>query len=103
MKTYHRLKSPTQTKEDAIKQQLSMEIEGLPERNISQSHIPKAKAYEGSLPIGAEGIEFNTEIEPDRGGRPGKPCWSGPRLGVTVDEDRARLKIASIRIVYKDN
>jgi hypothetical protein len=64
MKTYHRLESPTQTKEDSIKQQASMRIEGLPERNISQSDIPKAKAFEGSLPEGKEGVEFTTDIDP---------------------------------------
>jgi hypothetical protein len=97
MNTYHRLKSSTQTREDAIKQQESMMIEGFPERNIAQSDIPKAKAYDGLLP---EGIEFTTDVAPDNGIRPGKPCWSGPRLGVTVEGDRAQLKIQSIRVVY---
>jgi hypothetical protein len=101
MKTYHRLASPTQTKEDSIKQQASMRIEGLPERNISQSDIPKAKAFEGSLPEGKEGVEFTTDIDPDSGGRPGHPRWSGPRLGVTVEGDRASLEIKSIRVVYR--
>jgi hypothetical protein len=101
MKTYYRLKSPTQTEEDAIKQKASMRIEGLPERHISQSDIPKAKAYEGSLPEGAEGIEFTTDIDPDSGGRPGHPRWSGLRPGVTVEDDRASLAIKSIRVVYK--
>jgi hypothetical protein len=101
MKTYHRLKSRTQTEEDAIKQQASMRIEGLPERNTSQSDIPKAKAYEGSLPEGEEGIEFTTDIDPDSGGRPGQPRWSGPRPGVTVEDDRASLAIKSIRAVYR--
>jgi hypothetical protein len=72
MNTYHRLKSSTQTKEDAIKQQDSMTIEGFPERNISQSNIPKAKAYDGSIPEGEEGIEFTTDVAPDNGSRPGK-------------------------------
>jgi hypothetical protein len=100
MKTYHRLKSSTQTREDAVKQQESMTIEGFPERNIAQSDIPKAKAYDGSIPEGEEGIEFTTDVTPDNGSRPGKPCWSGPRLGVTVEDDRAQLKIQSIRVVY---
>jgi hypothetical protein len=100
MSIYHRLKSTTQTREDAIKQQESMTIEGFPERNIAQSNIPKAKAYDGLLPEGEEGIEFTTDVPPDNGSRPGKPCWSGPRLGVTVEGDRAQLKIQSIRVVY---
>jgi hypothetical protein len=41
-----------------------MRIEGLPERNISQSDIPKAKAFEGYLPKGKEGVEFTTDIDP---------------------------------------
>jgi hypothetical protein len=100
MKTYHRLKSPTQTREDAIKQQKSMTIEGFPERNMSQSHIPKAKAYDGPLPLGEEGIEFTTDVEPDNGSRPGNPRWSGPRSGVTVEDGRAKMKVLSIRVVY---
>jgi hypothetical protein len=101
MKTYHRLKTRTQTEEDAIKQQASMRIEGLPQRNTSQSDIPKAKAYEGSLPEGEEGVEFTTDIDPDSGDRPGQPRWSGPRPGVTVEDDRASLAIKSIRVVYR--
>jgi hypothetical protein len=101
MKTYHRLNSSTQTKEDAIRQQASMRIEGFPARNTSQSDIPKAKAYEGPLPEGAEGVEFTTEVDPDSGSRPGQPCWSGPRIGVTVEGDLASLEIKSIRVFYR--
>jgi hypothetical protein len=52
---------------DAVKQQESMTVEGFPERNTTQSDIPKAKAYDGSLPEGEEGIEFTTDIAPDKG------------------------------------
>lgn len=100
MITYHRLKSPSQTREDAVRQEESMTIEGFPARNTSQSDIPKAKAFDGPLPEGLEGVEFVTDVEPDGGCIPGKPCWSGPRPGVTVAEDRAKLKIFSIIIRY---
>ena len=77
-----------------------MTIEGYPKRNNSQSDIPKAKAYDGPLPEESEGIEFVTDVEPDEGCVPGQPCWSGPRPGVSVSEDRAKLKIFSIIVKY---
>jgi hypothetical protein len=100
MKTYHRVKTETQTIGDAIKQQNSMQVFGFPPRHNNQSDIPKVKAFDGPLPEGREGIEFTTGVEPDRGSRPGKPCWSGPRPGVIVEDNCAKIKIESIRVVY---
>jgi hypothetical protein len=50
---------------------------------------PSVDAYEGALPDGASGIEFETEIEPDFGLPPGRARWTGPRTGVEIRRDWA--------------
>lgn len=85
---YHPLESPTQTSEDAKKQEATAEIWGHPS---VWSDIPKVKAYSGHLPPGKRGIEFRTVVPPDRGGAPGRPEWSGPRDGVSGEHGIARL------------
>jgi hypothetical protein len=94
--TYYRLESPSQTSETAERQQNTLEIWGSPPRNMYQSDIPKVKAYEGKLPEGKRGIEFTTDIMPDSGCRPGEPVWSGPRMGVTVEDGYAKIKVLTI-------
>jgi hypothetical protein len=87
VRTYHRLENEhTQTPEIAKLQEKSMEIWVLPLTNINQSHIPKVKAFNGSLPVSERGIEFTTDVEPDLGSPPGRSYWSGPREGVRVEE-----------------
>lgn len=93
MPTYHRLESPTQTAEDARKQETSKEIWGKPPRG---SEIAKVKAYEGPLPKEKRGVEFVTDIEPDSGSPPGHAYWSGVRVGVRLEGDFAILKVSSI-------
>jgi hypothetical protein len=75
------------------------EIWGATPRNIFQSDIPKVKAYEGPLPAGAVGIEFETEVPPDNGHVPGKPTWSATpeRPGVMCDGDYAKIKVHVLR------
>jgi len=93
---YHRLASPTQTASDAQKQQASQEMWGNPPRG---SDIPAVQAYIGSLPAGKEGIEFETDIPPDDWNPPGQAYWRGPRPGVAVDQDVAKIKVRIIRVV----
>jgi len=93
---YHRLESPTQTSADAQKQQASQEIWGRPPRF---SEIPAVQAYTGPLPGGAKGIEFETDVPPDRGSPRGQAYWRGPRPGVVVDQDVAKIKVTIIRVV----
>lgn len=73
----------------------SGELWGTPPRNIFRSNIPKVKAYRGELPRGAKGIEFETEIAPDRGSVPDKPTWSNVpnRPGVVVEGEFAKIKV----------
>ncbi|MGI8687260.1 MAG: hypothetical protein ACR2M3_01660 [Thermomicrobiales bacterium] len=76
-----------------MQQETSGELWGYP--SIT-SNRPKVKAYDGPLPDGTRGIEFTTDVDPDPGCPPGRPEWSeynGPRRGVTVEGDAARIAI----------
>jgi RHS repeat-associated protein len=85
---YHRLESPTQSPKVARLQETSGEIWGRAPRG---SDIPKVQAYAGPLPPGARGIEFTTSVAPDPYGMPHLPTWSGPRPGVRVENDFAKI------------
>jgi len=61
------------------------------------SDIPAVQAYTGPLPRGRRGIEFSTDIEPDSGSPPGQAYWRGPRVGVKVEGDFAKIKIRVIK------
>lgn len=60
---YHRLQSPTQTLQTALRQQATGEIWGT--YNTQGGAFPAVKAYLGGLPVGAMGIEFWTLARPD--------------------------------------
>ena len=77
----------------------SEEIWGMAPKNIFQSDIPKVKAYDGKLPPGAMGIEFETDVRPDSGHVPGKPTWSAKpkRAGIESDGDYAKIKVHILR------
>jgi hypothetical protein len=62
---------------------------GNPARNTHQSHIPKVRAYLGSLPADAHGFEFTTPIAPDIGHVPWKPTWSPGTPGVVERNGQA--------------
>ena len=91
---YHRRESPTQTPDDAARQEASGELWGQPPLG---SHIPKVKAYPGPLPAGAQGIEFVTDVPPDAGSYRGRPEWSGPRPGVVVQGGYAKIRVIVTR------
>jgi hypothetical protein len=88
--TYHRIESTSQPPEVAAKQQASNEIWGLPHRG---GRSPSVKAYRGPLPDGARGIQFECEIEPDHTGHPTIAMWRGPREGVLVEDDFAKIRV----------
>ena len=88
--SFHRIESPTQTIADAARQEATGEVWGRPPRWGFQ---PKVKAFRGGLPLGLRGIEFETEVAPDSGCPPGLALWSGPRAGVVVEDDYARIKV----------
>lgn len=89
-KIFHRKESTTQTPEDADKIEKSGELWGKVPR---EGDRPTAQAYAGPLPPGARGVEFDTDVSPDTGCRPHYPSWSGPRDGVEVDDEFAKIKI----------
>ncbi len=98
--TYHRKQSDSQTVEAARAQIASQEMWGGPARNIFQSHIPKVKAFRDKLPQDQNGIrtktgiEFSTEVEPDRNTKPGGVLyWSGEREGVRNEDEWAKIKV----------
>lgn len=91
---YHRKESPTQSRAVAAIQEASHEMWGSPAATSSR---PTVKAFEGPLPQGARGIEFTTDVEPDPGGAPGRVEWSGPRQGVRVDGDIAKIDCVILR------
>jgi len=86
---FHRLESPSQTVDVAQLQERSGEIWG---RAPYNSHVPKVQAYARPLPEGARGIEFYTDVAVDSGGHPLLVEWSGPRLGVRVENDFAKIR-----------
>ena len=103
--TYHR-KQSRQPDDVAIAraQIASQELWGGPARNFFQSHIPKVKAYSDKLPQDQNGIrmttgiEFNTEVEPDRNTKPGGAVyWSGERDGIRNEDEYAKI---NVRITY---
>src|SRR5437588_1128825 len=73
---FHRLESPTQTKEDAVQQVQSGEIWGRPGRG---SDILAVKAYRGPLPHVERGVQFTTSVKPQTGsGSPLEARWYYP-------------------------
>lgn len=87
---YNRLESTTQSPEVARLQEERGELwGGVPRWGVH----PAVQAYDGPLPAGRRGIEFTTDVEPDVGHAPGLPTWRGPRPGVTLDGDVAKIKI----------
>ena len=85
---FHRLESDTQTAEDAVLQTGSGEIHGgIP----FGSGWPQVQAYRGSLPSGARGIEFYTDLPPDQASPRSEVRWSGAgrRRDVATVEDVA--------------
>ena len=94
--TYHRLESPTQSPALAQQQKASGEVWGHPSR---YSFLPKVRAYEGPLPAGEKGIEFETDVDPDPGSPPGKAVWGVGNPGVRLEGDVVKLKVLVTKVV----
>jgi hypothetical protein len=84
--------------EDALRQLSTNEIWGAMPR---WGYTPTVQAYSGRLPKGAQGIEFRTLANPDRGSPPGRASWTPVRDGVRLEEDYAKLEVNEIHIVYE--
>jgi hypothetical protein len=81
----------------AALQLASSEIWGRCNGNTYQAARPSVDAYVGPLPSRARGIEFETDIPPDRGLPPYRARWTGPRPGVVIDGEWARIRVKIIR------
>jgi hypothetical protein len=71
------------------RQQESGELWGKPDRG---SDFPSVDAWTGPLPDGEPGVEFWTDVKPDDGQPPGRAKWRGPRLGVRIDGEWAKIR-----------
>jgi hypothetical protein len=97
---YHRLESPTQTSEDALRQERSREIWGRASRPNGMH--PCVKAYPGNLPPERRGIEFTTRIPHDSNySTPYEKRWYYPDTpGV---EPRENGDFAAVRVDHITN
>jgi len=92
---YHRVESPSQSPEIASLQESSGEIWGTFNRDMmgGRSGSPSVDAYVGPLRTGARGVEFVTDVPPDRHTPPWLARWTGPRDGVIIDGEFAKLRV----------
>ena len=82
----------------AARQQASGEIWGTYDRVLGgRSPFPSVDAYVGPLPDGTMGIEFTTDVSPDKNTPPRLARWTGPRDGVIVEEDYAKIQVTVTR------
>ena len=99
VRVYHRKQSPSQPSSLGALQQRTGEIWGSYNRDMmgGRSPFPSVDAYVGPLPDGERGIEFTTDVPPDRDTPPWFARWTGPRDGVIVEGDYAKIKAKVIR------
>ena len=77
----------------------SQELWGGPFGNYMRSDIPRVKAYIGELKISKStgtkelGLEFTTEVEPDRCVPPPMAYWSQEREGVRIEDGYAKISV----------
>jgi hypothetical protein len=85
-------------------QEASGEIWGTYDRDMmgGRSPFPSVDAYPGPLPAGQRGIEFVTSVPPDRDTPPYLVRWTGPRDGVTIEGDYAKIRVVVTRNTQGD-
>jgi hypothetical protein len=96
---YHRKQSASQRPSVAAQQQRTGEIWGSYNRGVTggQSPFRSVDAHVGPLPDGEKGIEFTAEVPPDGNTAPHRARWTGPRVGVIVEGDYAKIKVKVTR------
>ena len=101
---YYRLASPTQTEADAKLQVSTMMVCGRGARQSGGgvSPILSVKAYLGTLPANAEGIEFTSDILPSSSSlRIGGPVlWHDGFPGVVRRGSLACIPVTTIKSVH---
>lgn len=98
-KVYHRRESSTQTPQIARLQEMTGEIWGTYDRDQmgGRSPFPSVDAYVGPLVDSQRGIEFVTDVPPNRDTPPRLARWTGPRPGVRIEGDYARIRAVVTR------
>lgn len=92
---YHRKQSPSQRPSVAAEQQRTGEVWGSFNRVMGGwSPFPSVDAYVGPLRDGETGIEFTTDVPPDGNTSRYRARWTGPRDGVIVEGEYAKIKVA---------
>ena len=101
---YHRLASPSQPDDIARLQERTGEVWGSYNRDLmgGRAPFPSVDAYVGALPAGARGIEFVTDVPPDPRSPPGRARWTGPRDGVIIEGDYAKIRVRVTRNTQRD-
>jgi|SRR4051812_7121544 hypothetical protein len=98
-RVYHRVQSPSQPPSVAALQEQTGEIWGSFNRDMmgGRSPFPSVDAYTGRLPEGKKGIEFTTDVPPDPNTPPRLARWTGPRDGVIIEGDYAKIRVTITR------
>jgi hypothetical protein len=96
---YHRVASPSQPDDIAAVQETTGEIWGSYNRDMmgGRSPVPSVDAYIGPMPLGVRGVEFITDVSPDPHTPPWLARWTGPRDGVIIEGDYAKIRVRVIR------
>jgi hypothetical protein len=92
---YHRVASPSQPVDIAAQQETTGEIWGRCNRDMmgGRAPFPSVDAYVGPLPPRVLGIEFVTDVPPDPHTPPWLARWTGPRNGVIIEGDYAKIRV----------
>lgn len=75
---------------------------GRPRGGYFAGVFPCVKAWDGPLPEGVIGVEFFTDVEPDRTSPPGWPEWTEGRDGVIVLEQGELVAIPVVVTMRRD-
>jgi hypothetical protein len=103
-KVYHRKETRTQTPEVARLQELSGEIGGTYDRDQmgGLSPFPSVDAFVGPLVDPQRGIEFVTDVPPNRDTPRWIARWTGPRPGVRIEGDYAKIRAVVTRNTQRE-
>jgi len=80
----------------------SNQLWGRRRENFFAGLIPAVKAWEGALPEGVVGVEFYTDVPPDRSSVPGWPEWTQGSAGVIVLERDELVAIPVVVTIRRD-
>lgn len=80
----------------------SGQLWGRPRRNFFAGFVPAVKAWDGSLPEDAVGVEFFTDVPPDSWSVPNWPQWTEGSTGVIVLEKGELVAIDVVVTMRRD-